>query len=132
MLLAYAKSVLDKFNKRGIIHPMQSSITLKGKDNMSNYTDEMVAVMTAAQPLNLEKAKELAAGWEGINHQSVISKARSLGLEYVSKPKRAASKKIMGPTKADILFSIRDQLGLPDREGDLTKAELSSILESFA
>jgi len=111
---------------------MQSSITLKGTDNMSNYTDEMVAVMTAAQPLNLEKAKELAAGWENINHQSVISKARSLGLEYVSKPKRAASKKVMGPTKADILFSIRDQLGLPDREGDLTKAELSSILESFA
>ena len=63
MLLAYSKSVLDKIRNCGIIHPMQSSITLKGTDNMSNYTDEMVAVMTAAQPLNLEKAKELAAGW---------------------------------------------------------------------
>ena len=114
---------------------MQSSITLKKEDNMSNYTNEMVAVMTAAQPLNLEKAKELAAGWEDITPRSVISKARSLGLEYISKPKhpkRAASKKVMGPTKAEILFSIRDQLGLPNREGDLTKAELSSILESFA
>jgi hypothetical protein len=37
-----------------------------------------------------------------------------------------------GPTKADILTGIRSALALADREGDLTKDELVSVLEHIA
>ena len=50
---------------------------------MSNYTPEMVARITAAAPLNLAKAKELAADFGTVTYRSVISKAQSIGVEYV-------------------------------------------------
>ena len=53
---------------------------------MSNYTEKMVATLRDSQPLNLAKAKDLAADF-GLSHRSVISKAKSLGLEYVAAPK---------------------------------------------
>ena len=97
---------------------------------MSNYTEKMVAELRNATPLNLEKAKAFASDW-GLSHRSIISKTKSLGLDYESQPKRVASKRV-GPTKADILDGIRKALTLPDREGDLTKAELESVLEHLA
>ena len=97
---------------------------------MSNYTEQMIAKISAAQPLDLEKAKALASDF-GLSHRSVISKAKSLGFEYISQPKRVASKRT-GPTKADILTGIRSALSLADREGDLTKDELVSVLEHIA
>tara|TARA_R100001230_G_C5513632_1_gene53322 strand:- start:68 stop:361 length:294 start_codon:yes stop_codon:yes gene_type:complete len=96
---------------------------------MSNYTPEMVAKLGAAQPLNLAKAKEFAADF-GLSHRSIISKAKSLGLEYQAATKRVASKRV-DPTKAEYLGAIRKALALPEREGDLTKAELSSVLENI-
>jgi len=99
---------------------------------MSNYTPEMVARITAAAPLNLAKAKELAADFGSVSYRSVISKAQSIGVEYVklSPVKRAA--KADTPTKAEYLAAIRKALALTDRSGDLTKAELSAVLESIA
>jgi len=96
---------------------------------MSNYTEKMVAELRAATPLNLEKAKAFASEF-GLSHRSIISKAKQLGLDYEAQPKRAASKRV-GPTKADLLDGIRKALALPDREGDLTKAELESVFESI-
>jgi len=96
---------------------------------MSNYTETMISKIKAAQPLNLDKAKALASDF-GLSHRSVISKAKSLGVAYESQPKRVASKRV-GPTKADTLGAIRKALSLPDREGDLTKAELESVLENL-
>ena len=96
---------------------------------MSNYTEKMVATLRDSQPLNLAKAKDLAADF-GLSHRSVISKAKSLGLDYVAAPKRGASKAI-GSTKAETLAAIRKALALPAREGDLTKAELESVFESI-
>ena len=130
MIFTYSKSVFDKIKKIIIINPMQSSINNKRKDTMSNYTEQMIAKISAAQPLDLEKAKALASDF-GLSHRSVISKAKSLGLDYISQPKRVASKRT-GPTKADVLTGIRSALSLADREGDLTKAELDSVLESIA
>ena len=52
----------------------------KGTDTMSNYTDAMVARIKAAAPLNIEKARELAAEF-GLSHRSVISKAKHLDVE---------------------------------------------------
>ena len=99
---------------------------------MSNYTPQMVAAITAAAPLNLAKAKALAEEFGSVTYRSVISKAQSIGVEYVklSPVKRAA--KADTPTKADYLLAIRKGLALPEREGDLTKAELESVLASIA
>ena len=99
---------------------------------MSNYTPEMVARIRDAAPLNLAKAKDLAADFGNVTYRSVISKAQSIGVEYVklSPVKRAA--KADTPTKAEYLAAIRKALALSDRSGDLTKAELSAVLESIA
>lgn len=99
---------------------------------MSNYTPAMVAAITAAAPLNLAKAKALAAEFGGIvTYRSVISKAQSLGIEYVKLTPVARKAKADTPTKAEYLAAIRKALALTDRAGDLTKAELSAVLESI-
>lgn len=96
---------------------------------MSNYTPKMVAALEAAAPLNLEIAKDLAADF-GVSHRSVISKAKSLGLEYVkASPKAKVAK---GITKAELTDAIRKAVALPDRSGDLTKAELDVVLSNLS
>lgn len=99
---------------------------------MSNYTSQMVARINAEAPLNLAKAKALAEEFGTVTYRSVISKAQSIGVEYVklSPVKRAA--KADTPTKADYLSAIRKALALTERGGDLTKSELESVLESIA
>jgi hypothetical protein len=96
---------------------------------MSNYTPKMVAALEAAAPLNLEIAKDLAADF-GVSHRSVISKAKHLGLEYVkASPKARVAK---GITKAELTDAIRQAVALPDRAGDLTKAELDVVLSNLS
>jgi Zn-dependent peptidase ImmA (M78 family) len=96
---------------------------------MSNYTPAMIAKLQAAAPLNLKIAKDLAADF-GVSHRSVISKAKSLGLEYVkATPKARAAK---GITKAELTDAIRQAVALPDRSGDLTKAELDVVLSNLS
>jgi hypothetical protein len=99
---------------------------------MSNYTPKMVAAITAAAPLNLAKAKALAEEFGSVTYRSVISKAQSIGVEYVKAAPAARKPRDSEPTKADILRGVRLALALPEREGDLTKAELSAVLVSIA
>ena len=99
---------------------------------MSNYTPEMVAAITAAAPLNLAKAKDLADKFGTVTYRSVIAKAQQLGVEYVKLAPRKRAQRDNTPTKADYLAAIRQSLALADREGDLTKAELERVLESIA
>ena len=73
---------------------------------MSNYTPAMIAKLQAAAPLNLDKAKDLAADF-GLSHRSVISKAKHLGLDYIVAPK--AAKKIRS-SKADTVDAIAKAL----------------------
>jgi hypothetical protein len=98
---------------------------------MSNYTPQMVAAITAAAPLNLAKAKALAEEFGNVTYRSVISKAQSIGVEYV---KASPVKRVKDdtPTKAEYLAAIRKGLALSDRAGDLTKAELSAVLQAIA
>jgi len=98
---------------------------------MSNYTPAMVARIQNAAPLNLAKAKELAAEFGSVSYRSVISKAQSLGVEYVKLAPTPRAKRDDTPTKAAYLAAIRKGLALPEREGDLTKAELCILLESI-
>lgn len=99
---------------------------------MSNYTPAMVARIQASAPLNLAKAKDLAAEFGNVTYRSVISKAQSIGVEYVKLSPVKRTKRADTPTKAEYLAAIRKGLALPEREGDLTKAELSAVLESIA
>ena len=96
---------------------------------MSNYTKAMEQRIREAAPLNLAKAKALAEEFASVTHRSVISKAQSLGVEYVKAA--PAAKRERGPTKADILAELRRSLALPEREGDFTKGELSVILSNI-
>ena len=99
---------------------------------MSNYTPAMVARIQASAPLNLAKAKDLAAEFGNVTYRSVISNAQSFDVEYVKLSPVKRTKRADTPTKAEYLAAIRKGLALPEREGDLTKAELSAVLESIA
>ena len=98
---------------------------------MSNYTSAMVARIQAAAPLNLAIAKDLASEFGNVTYRSVIAKAKSLGVEYAKAEPVAKKAKSDEPTKAAVLAGIRAALALPDREGDLTKAELSAVLANL-
>ena len=91
---------------------------------MSKYTPTMIEKMSAAQPLNLSKAQAFASEF-GVSHRSVISKAISLGIQYNKQPAKAKSVRV---TKADMVMAIRKAASLPDRQGDLTKDDLTVIL----
>jgi len=54
-----------------------------------------------------------------------------LGVEYIKKAPAAKTAKDTGPTKAALLLEIRKTLELSDREGDLTKIELQTILTAL-
>ena len=99
---------------------------------MSAYTNAMVAELTNNAPFNLAKAKMFANRYPTVGYRSVIAKVKSLGLEY-DKAEPAAKKDpaVAGTTKAQILSDIRLKMGLPDRDGDLTKTELMVILASL-
>ena len=56
---------------------------------MSNYTPAMVARIQNAAPLNLAKAKDLAAEFGNVTYRSVISKARILALNTSSSARQA-------------------------------------------
>ena len=98
---------------------------------MSAYTSNMVAELTKNAPLNLGKAKAFAERYPTVTYRSVIAKAKSLGLAYEKAEPVARKAKTEEATKAQTLGAIRKALALPDREGDLTKSELISVLESI-
>jgi len=93
----------------------------------SIYSPDRVAALTAAQPLNWSKCQQFASDW-GTTPRSVQSKSASLGLEYAKIVKTVKAAKPLEPTKAAYLADIRKALALPEREGDLTKAELAAIV----
>jgi len=97
---------------------------------MGAYTNAMEAELANNAPFNYDKA-QIFAGRYNVSVRSVISKVKSLGLDYVAKAPAAKKAKDNGPTKADVLAEIRSKLGLSEREGDLTKAELAAILQAI-
>ena len=98
---------------------------------MSKYTKEMVSKMREAQPLNLEKAKELAAEF-GLSYRSVIAKANNLGLDYQKKV-RGTKRTQTNETKKDLVRAIERALdgeSLNGLEG-ATRQSLSARLMSI-
>ena len=88
---------------------------------MSNYTPAMIAKLQGAAPLNLAKAKDLAADF-GLSHRSVISKAKHLGLDYVVAPKTVKV------SRSDLVAAIAKGLDMPvdDLDG-LANAKTSAL-----
>jgi len=86
-----------------------------GLKNMTSYTDNMVAEMEAIGSFTFETAEEYAAKY-ALSTRSVISKAKSLGLEYTPKVVvKSATPKVR---KADVVAEITQTLGLLDGELD--------------
>lgn len=88
-----------------------------------NYSPEAVAAIKAAAPLNLAGAKALATEL-GKTYRSVIAKAKSLGVAYVSKP--APAKKPKAETKAEIVGDIVNLVGGVSLDG-LEKAPAGAL-----
>lgn len=87
-----------------------------------NYTPEMIAAIEAACPLDLAKAKAVAEEI-GKTYRSVIAKAKSLGLVYVSKPAPAKKAKAITKVERVAIISARMNANL---EG-LEKAPVSTL-----
>jgi hypothetical protein len=107
----------------------------KGYKNMTtstvNYTPEMIAVLTAAAPINHEKAQALAIQLDrGV--RSIIAKCKREGIEYISKP--APAKKKAAPTKVDMVAAIMAATGADNLDGleKATGAALNNLLSSLA
>ena len=94
---------------------------------MSNYTPAMIAKLQAAAPLNLAKAKDLAANF-GLSHRSVISKAKHLGLDYIVAPK--AAKKIRS-SKADTVDAIAKAIAVDPADLDGLALAKGSALDAL-
>jgi len=124
------KTMFD-FIKRWVYNPPCTTKKLNLKKDQNMYTEQMTAKIIAASPLNLDKAHALASEFGTVTYRSVISKAKSLGVEYIKKAPAAKTVKDTGPTKAALLLEIRKTLELSDREGDLTKIELQTILAAL-
>jgi len=119
------------FIKRWVYNPPCTTKKLNLKKDQNMYTEQMTAKIIAASPLNFDKAHALASEFGTVTYRSVISKAKSLGVEYIKKAPAAKTAKDTGPTKAALLLEIRKTLELSDREGDLTKIELQTILTAL-
>jgi hypothetical protein len=128
------KKLLTNAVRRCKILPMQSSIPqLKKVLNMTNvnYTPEMIAVLTAAAPINHEKAQALAVQLDrGV--RSIIAKCKREGIEYISKP--APAKKKAAPSKADLVAAICAAVDTDSLDGleKATGSALNKLLSSLA
>jgi len=125
------KTMFDSIKKWLYNQPRKTEKLNLKKSDQNMYTEQMTAKIIAASPLNLDKAHALASEFGTVTYRSVISKAKSLGVEYIKKAPAAKTVKDTGPTKAALLLEIRKTLELSDREGDLTKIELQTILTAL-
>jgi hypothetical protein len=103
---------------------MSESTTKPKAEKAPNYTAEQEAAITAAAPIDLAKAKELAEEL-GKSWRSIVSKTQSMGLEYIKQ--EAPTKRPVKSTKAEIVTAIEKEL-----DGDfygLQNATLGSLVK---
>ena len=99
-----------------------------------SYSKEMEAVIRSASPLNAAKAEEIAQREEfiaaGKSKRSVISKCRSMGLDYEKAVKPA--KRGNQPSKADYVDQIAGAVGVSsDALDGLVNAKMSALQNLF-
>jgi hypothetical protein len=116
------------------ILPMQSSITLKERKTMSNYTPVILAEMQSNDSFDYNSASAFASA-HGLSVRSVISKVKHLGISYTPKAKVVST---AGPriTKADLVEAIAKAMALDvESISGLDKADanaLRTLLEHIA
>jgi hypothetical protein len=97
-----------------------------------NYSAAQIAVIRAAAPLDMAKAKTLAKEL-GKTYRSVIAKAKSEDIEYV--PKAVAKKRVGGATKKEmiLLLSAKSGIALDTLEGleKATAISLAALVVAF-
>lgn len=94
---------------------------------MSQYTDAMVAQLTSAQSFDYDSASRFAEA-HSLSVRSVISKVKSLGLDYTPRP---VVRKTVGErvTKAQIVAEIATAVnGDVDALAGLAKADMASLV----
>jgi len=94
---------------------------------MSNYSENMVAEMEKIGSFNYDSAAAFAEKYSDadISTRSVISKIKSLGLEYTP---RVAAKAAPRLRKSDMVISIADAIGVhPDELDGLSNAKTSAL-----
>jgi hypothetical protein len=99
---------------------------------MSNYSDNMVKAMTAQSAWTFAQAEAFASE-HNLSTRSVVSKIKSLGLDYTPKPKALAQPRFR---KADTVSAIAKALDADaDALAGLAKADakaLSALLMAIA
>lgn len=94
---------------------------------MSNYSEKMVAELTAQASWTYAQACAFAEA-NGLKNRSVISKIKSLGLEYETKPKAVTKRGEPVVKKAQFVESIQAALGVAVPSlMKLTKADLETL-----
>lgn len=94
---------------------------------MSNYSENMVAEMEKIGSFNYDSAEAFAEK-HNLSTRSVISKAKSLGLDYT--PRVVAKASTPRVRKSDVVAQIAEQLGADaDSLSGLAKADMRSLNE---
>ena len=96
-----------------------------------NYSPEMVQMLREAQPIDFEKAQDLAKKLNK-NVRSVIAKVKREGLDYISKP--APAKKKAAPTKVDLVHAICKAVDIDSCDGleKATGVALDKLLRAIS
>lgn len=98
------------------------------KAKTPNYSDEQIAIIRAAAPLNFDSAKVIA-DQIGKPHKGVVAICARLGIAYEGK--KAARKR--GTPKADLLASIAVAVGSDTAElAGLEKATVPALTNLLA
>ena len=95
-----------------------------------NYTPEMIAVLTAAAPIDYAKAQELGLQLDrGV--RSIIAKCKREGFDYISKP--APAKKKAAISKIEMVEAICRALDMDSCEGleKSTGAALNKLMQNI-
>ena len=104
--------------------------SLTRRHSMSNYTPKMLDAMNALAPLDNDAVNDLADNndlFVSVNANSIRSKAVRLGIYQAASGNIAKGKADTGMTKQAMVNAIRASLSLPDRAGDLVKADIDAI-----
>ena len=95
---------------------------------MSNYTEKMVAQMEKIGSFDYASAEAFADQYADLSTRSVISKAKSLGLDYT--PRVVAKAATPRVRKSDIVAQLAEQIGADaDALAGLAKADMRSLNE---
>lgn len=104
-----------------------------GEKTMSIYTDSMVAELMARDTWSYADAVAYAEKHPTVSARSVISKIKSLKLDYVAKEKPAAAGKVEKVRKSDIVSEIASALSInADAISGLAKADAKALRELLA